>query len=91
MKVKLLKKVRKRYTITHYPNGLYLDNYFYNGPQTLLVDNTNDFRMAAASPLPKEDAYKELYARMLNWIQKDYGPSKSRLRKLTSEQLWYKK
>ena len=90
MKVKLLKKVRKRYIITHYPNGLYMDTCFYKGPQTLLIDNTNDWRMET-STLPKEDAYKVLYTYMVNWIQKDYGPSKGRLRKLTSEQLWYNK
>lgn len=90
MKVKLLKKVRQRYSITHYPNGLYLDTDFYNGPQTLLEDNSNGWRMKLSS-LPKEEAYKALYIIMRNWIQKDYGPSKGRLNKLTSEQLWYKK
>ena len=90
MKVKLLRKVRKRYTITHYPNGLYMDKLFYNGPQTLLIDNTNSWRMAT-SQMPKKEAYKYLYGCMVEWIQKDYGPSKGRLRKLTSENLWYKK
>jgi len=90
MKVKLLKKVRQRYSITHYPNGLYLDTEFYNGPQTLLEDNTNDWKVKMSS-LPKEDAYKVLYTIMRNWIQKDYGPSKGRLKKLTAENLWYKK
>jgi hypothetical protein len=90
MKVKLLKKVRKRYTIIHYPNGMYMDTSFYRGPQTLLVDNYNDWRMETSS-LPKEDAYEYLYKRMIDWIQKDYGPSKGRLKKLTSENLWYKK
>lgn len=90
MKVKLLRKVRQRYSITHYPNGLYLDTDFYNGPQTLLVDNNNDWRMTT-SQLPKKEAYNLLYGRMLNWIQKDYGPSKGRLKKLTAEQLWYNK
>jgi hypothetical protein len=90
MKVKLLKKVRKRYTITHYPNGLYMDTSFYRGPQTLLVDNYNDWRMST-SQLPRKEAYEVLYLRMIDWIQKDYGPSKGRLKKLTSENLWYKK
>jgi hypothetical protein len=90
MKVKLLRKVRQRYSITHYPNGVYLDTFFYDGPQTLLVDNYNDWRIKV-SALPKKDAYKVLYKDMRDWIQKDYGPSKARLKKLTSEQLWYNK
>jgi len=90
MKVKLLKKVRKRYTITHYPNGLYMDTSFYRGPLTILVDNHKDWRMMS-SQLPKKEAYEYFYKRMIDWMQKDYGPSKGRLKKLTSEQLWYKK
>ena len=90
MKVKLLRKVRKRYSITHYPNGLYMSDIFYAGPISILWDNNNEYRWRMNGSL-KESAYCKLYAELLEWIQKDYGPSKGRTRKLTSEQLWYKK
>jgi hypothetical protein len=90
MKVKLLKKIRKRYSIIHYPNGVYLGDRFWEGPITCLRDNTNEWRLQTSFS-PKERAYSILYNHMLYWIEKDYGPFKSRNRKITSEQLWYKK
>lgn len=90
MKVKLLKKIRKRYSITHYPNGVYLYGDFWEGPLTRLVDSENDYNWES-SILEKKAAYKKLYKILLSWIQRDYGTFKSRRHKITSEQLWYKK
>lgn len=45
MKVKLLRKIRKRYDITHYPNGLYLFGSFEQGPITILNDNQDSWRI----------------------------------------------
>ena len=90
MKVKLLKKIRKRYSITHYPNGIYLGDRFWEGPLTCLLDNTNEWRLKTHFSR-KEEGYKALYKHMMYWIEKDYGPFKSKSRKVTSEQLWYKK
>jgi hypothetical protein len=90
MKVKLLKKIRKRFSITHYPNGVYLWSDFCKGPITLLVDSENSYRFKL-SRLEKVEAYKELYKHLIDWIEKDYGPFNSKRRKITSETLWYKK
>lgn len=89
MKVKLLKKIRKRYSIVYYPNGVYLYDDFFKGPLTVLYDNENEYRTKISS-LDKQKAYKELYTMLLKWIEKDYGPFKSKKKKITSETLWYK-
>ena len=89
MKVKLLKKIRKRYSIVYYPNGVYLYDDFFEGPITVLYDSENEYRTKISS-LDKQKAYKELYTMLLKWIEKDYGPFKSKKKKITSETLWYK-
>lgn len=90
MKVKLLKKVRKRYSITHYPNGVYISDHFFKGPVTIVRDNNNDYRLEI-SVLEKPVAYYKLYDIILDWIQQDYGRFRSKTHRITSEQLWYKK
>ena len=90
MKVRLLKKIRKRYSITHYPNGVYIYGDFFKGPQTILKDSKDSYRWER-STLEKEDAYEKLYKILLSWIEEDYGPSKRKTELQTSEQLWYKK
>ena len=89
MKVKLLKKIRKRYSIVYYPNGVYLYDDFFEGPITVLYDSENEYRTKISSS-DKQKAYKELYTMLLKWIEKDYGPFKSKKKKITSETLWYK-
>jgi hypothetical protein len=88
MKTKLLRKIRKRYSITHYPNGLYVNNRFYGGPQTILEDKKDDFR-DVYSQAPKKQAYDELRNRLMSWIDRDYGPLNSKLRKIKEEKLWH--
>ena len=90
MKVKLLKKIRKRYSITHYPNGVFLWNDFHKGPLTLIRDRDNSYRYNISS-LEKQPAYDKLYKKLLEWIQQDYGTFKSKRVKIVSEELWYKK
>lgn len=90
MKVKLLKKIRKRYSITHYPNGVYITDRFFDGPITLIEDKYSSFRYDI-SCLEKQAAYDKLYKKLLDWIQQDYGMFKSTRRNITSEVLWYKK
>jgi len=41
MKVKLLKKVRKRFSIIHAPDGIFLDNQHYNYNLFYLTDKSN--------------------------------------------------
>ena len=90
MKVKLLKKIRKRYSITHYSNGVYLYGDFFKGPQTILRDCEISYRWER-SILEKNNAYEKLYKILLSWIEEDYGPSKRKTKSIISEQLWYKK
>lgn len=90
MKVKLLKIIRKRYSIVYYPNGFYVDDSFIKGPITAIFDKANEYR-TVTSGLEKSQAYNELYSKiLLKWIEKDYGPFKSKKKKITSETLWYK-
>lgn len=90
MKVKLLKKIRKRYQIVYYPNGVYFYDDFFEGPLTVLYDSENEYRTKVSS-IVKWKAYKELHTMLMKWIEKDYGPFNSKKRKITSETLWYKK
>ena len=89
MKAKLLKKIRKRYTITYYANGVFLYDDFFEGPITVLEDKQSSYR-AVASCKQKQEAYEDTYAKLLEWIQKDYGTFKNRRKNIISEQLWYK-
>ena len=50
MKVKLLKKVRKRFTITHYPNGIRLGDTFYDY-NVFKITDTNEPHWADYSEL----------------------------------------
>jgi hypothetical protein len=90
MKVKLLKKIRKRYSITHYPNGVFISNEFFKGPITILKDNQNSFRSELSWFFSPQQAYKELYPELIRWIEKDYGPFRSKTSKITQEKIWYK-
>lgn len=91
MKVKLLKKIRKRYEITHYPNGVFISGDFYNGPITILKDNQNSFRFEPVTHFSPQQAYRELYPKLIRWIEKDYGPFRSKTSKITQEKVWYAK
>lgn len=90
MKVKLLKKIRKRYSIIYYPNGVYFYDDFFEGPITVLYDSESEYR-TTLSTLEKPKAYQKLYSTLLKWIEKDYGPFKNKKKKIISETLWYKK
>lgn len=43
MKVKLLKKVRKRFDIIHHPKGIFLDNVHFNHNLFELIDNDKTY------------------------------------------------
>jgi hypothetical protein len=88
MKVKLLRKIRKRYSITHYPNGYYQDKDFFEGPITILRDSEDSWRYLALYHT-KSEAYDILYKTLLHWIEKDYDKLRSKKTKITSEVLWY--
>lgn len=87
MKVKLLKIIRKRYSITHYPNGRYFSGDYVDYPVTVLEDKEDSWRYKISSS-PKEEAYKELLERMRVWIEKDYKISRKR-KNIKEEKLWW--
>lgn len=94
MKAKLLKKIRKRYTIVYWPNGVFLSGDFYEGPLLRLEDTNSMFRdcnIYITKKVSKEQAYDILYERLLDWIQQDYGTFRSRRVKIVSEKLWHGK
>lgn len=89
MKVKLLRKIRKRYDITHYPNGLYLWGDFQEGAITILSDNQNSWRYMVSTK-DKKEAYEYFYKMLLVWIERDYGNLRSKRSKIVEEKLWWK-
>jgi hypothetical protein len=88
MKVKLLKKIRKRYAITHYPNGRYIYGDWVDPPLTILEDKKDRWRYSI-SKAPKAEAYVELLVRMRKWIERDYKTSRKR-KNIIEEKLWYR-
>lgn len=67
MKTKLLKKVRKRYRIFHYPLGV----YGFNKPYTLLIDLKVRHRYIGIEG-DEVEATKHCREIMLIWFKEDY-------------------
>jgi hypothetical protein len=86
MKVKLLKKIRKRYSITYYPTGVE-NNGWIKGPLCVLSDHNNLFQYRYIFG-EKSISYKHSWDLMREWIRKDYKTEKKR-RTYTSEKLWF--
>ena len=90
MKTKLLKKVRKRYSINHYPKGVYLCGRFLKGPVTILQDNHNQFKFWNIVGGDKQKALDELMDELKKWILTDYKHTrKIKKEKTIVEKLWY--
>lgn len=101
MKTKLLKKVRKRYTITYYPKQISLYGEVFKGECMVLRDTVNDYRcveicnpenfqkwFSHRSPT-KEDAKEYLLNQLLYWIKKDYKEYRIRKPNQNVEIIWY--
>jgi hypothetical protein len=89
MKTKLLKKVRKRYSIIHYPNGVYSYGSFQKGPVTVLRDNIDSYKGLSLPGGEKDIAFNVLYDRLKIWISQDYKRARKRKVKTVEEKLWY--
>ena len=102
MKTKLLKKVRKRFDITHYPKGIMICNTHYNYNLYVLTDKTNSFyQIYAELGSNKFTGHKEIFTTEKQCI--DYlksviikrliheGYSKNRNNRLInkSKKVWY--
>ena len=74
MKVRLLKKVRKRYEIVYHPHGTILYDRFWDGPIWTLEDSHNSWRTMLASLNLNDNLTPEeyLFQRLLEWIRRDY-------------------
>jgi hypothetical protein len=59
MKIKLLKKIRKRFTITHFPKGIRMGSDFYDYNLFRLTDKENEYwRVYCELNTPQEDTEK---------------------------------
>jgi len=93
MKTKLLKEVRKRYSITHYPQGLRRWGDTVKGPITILKDKKRYLDLEGLSTKIKEKAYDDLYKILITWIKRDYKHTKKKSKQKDTfpyENLWYK-
>lgn len=95
MKTKLLRKVRKRYSIVYYPNGfkthmdtIYSECVVLNDSKCSFNARMTVFQMTRFT---KEEAFSILRIKLIKWIRNDYdhlGIRKNKLRKI-KEKLWY--
>ncbi len=97
MKVKLLKKVRKRFEICHYPKGITRHQIYYEGVFYTLYDNkvgreyrasintTNISHFICASDY---DCINALKQQIINILNSDGYPSKKR-NEITVKKIWY--
>lgn len=88
MKTKLLKIVRKRYTITKYTK---IDNinsplYGHTVPVWEIEDNYDDYGVRTKIADSEKDAHEKL----INMIRKDYANKMNRENRSISEKVWYK-
>lgn len=87
MKTDLLKKVRKRYDISYYPNGYHVGSRFVSGPHMRLTDKKDQWRTLSMRGEDKDESFKILYDILKDWIQRDY--SNKRKKKIVKEKLWH--
>lgn len=98
MKTKLLKKVRKRFSIEYYPNGRYIYGIFSETPMVCLIDkeDSNNFDYFTVGIYTKEEVYNILIEKLINIIRKEYSKYGTRRNKIKREKtdngikLWWK-
>lgn len=90
MKTKLLRKVRKRYSITYWPNGIN-HGAFTTGSPVIFVEDTNrisrKYFCVIREDISYDKAYEEAFELVRSWIREDY-PRKI---KKGFIKLWYKR
>ena len=94
MKVKLLKKIRKQYVITHYPKGINLWHSFKEGEYLMIFDK-DSLWVGEHLQISEHRSYKEalnlLLGSMIKRIKQEYSElgSKRRKAKNTSKKVWW--
>ena len=106
MKVKLLKKIRKRYKIVYYQKQINVYRETFKGQCMILRDTNNDYRSVIGVEIclptnsqkfwdyvqpTKEEAKAFLMAKLVKWIANDYKKYRTRKVKQTIETIWYAK
>lgn len=103
MRVKLLKKVRKRYVIRYFPKQFRIGEDIFAGQCMVLTDNENQYaiygveicefenyqRFCNQSATTKEQAKGILLDKLAEWIAKDYKRTRTRKTKQVVEIVWY--
>lgn len=104
MKTKLLRKVRKRYSITYEEDSTFYKDVAYGTYDIMFLrDNESCYRYRATfvgkAPSKnhkcfetKEEAFKYCHSLLCKWMLSDYsnyGVRRNAVRKLKKEKLWY--
>lgn len=106
MKVKLLKKVRKRFSIEHYPEGVRIGNEFCNYNVFQLTDNGGEYYNTYCELKKEEDEKINFCAKkaktekecinillevIIERLRKDYSNlGKRGFARIKSSKVWYK-
>ena len=93
MKVKLLKKVRKRFEIRYFPKGFIRLGIYFKGESIKLYDNENSFmdtRFLIEGSYTKEMALDKCMKTLLRHLRKDYSKYSRKHKQVTSNKIWYK-
>lgn len=105
MKVKLLKKIRKRYVILYYPKEITIFDETFKGECMILDDLDSEYNITGVEicepstqqefwrygARTKEEARVFLMAKLVKWIANDYKKYRTRKVKQTIETIWYAK
>ena len=104
MKIKLFKKVRRRYVITYYPKQITLYGEIFKGQCMVLIDTVNNYKPVHGVEIcnfvnyqtwfghrcsTKEEAKEFLLNTLLNLIKKDYKEYRTRKPNQNVETIWY--
>ncbi len=106
MKTKLLKRIRKRYSITYYPKQLDISGSPFKGEFMVLTDNKEWYRLSKIVQITntisiftlfdlkestKSDAKLLLLDYLNKWIVEDYKHTRKRKSNQKIETIWYNK
>ena len=92
MKTKLLKKVRKRFVINHYPKGMPFFGEIWEGEFLRLTDNSNGYfhnSCKITSLVTFQEGLNFLKDVIVKVLRKEYGRTKRK--KIIVNKVWYNK
>lgn len=101
MQTKLLKKIRKRYSVTHYEKGFWCFEEFFPGEYLIVRDENKPYRFEGIQitdskkknvgfEVPTfEEARKKAFTIMLIWLRKDFRPTIKDHKKAEGKKIYY--